>query len=109
MDAITAWIEKARADGREVPNPSRPRASVTPHQADLAALLRELRDKEFRLRGDLGSFNAFESAMKELIQHPPPHTDQDVFWQHLEDRIRAAIGTLDKMRELIPEEMRLTR
>ena len=45
--------------------------------------------------------------MKELVDHPPPHTDADAFHQDVIERIKSASDILDKMHELLPPELRI--
>jgi hypothetical protein len=45
-------------------------------------------------------------VMNELIRHPPPHPDPAAFRQHLAGRIREFQETVDKLRTLLPPEMR---
>lgn len=76
-------------------------------KAQLHALLDKLKKRDEYLYAELGGFRTFHDAMRELIRHPPPHPDPQAYWQHIASRIKEACDTLDKMRALLPPEMRL--
>jgi hypothetical protein len=75
-------------------------------QAHLAGLVEELQESCMRLRLEMGGFDQQIMVIKELIRHPPPHPDPDAFRQHLAGRISEFRETVDKLRALLPPEMR---
>jgi hypothetical protein len=83
--------------------------AAAPGKAQLLALLDKLKEKAERAYVEQGQFFQLINTMKELIEHPPPYTDAAAFRQHLTERINNACDTLDKMRELLPSEMRIDR
>ena len=45
-------------------------------------------------------------VLKELIRHPPPHPDPDAFRQHIAGRIKETSEVIEKLRALLPPELR---
>jgi hypothetical protein len=76
-------------------------------KVQLFALVDKLKRKTEHSYAELHNFFRLVDTMKELIEHPPPYTDAAAFRQHLTDRINGACEILDKMRELLPPEMRI--
>jgi hypothetical protein len=107
---VEQWTSDMRTETRkaqsQVPNPSRPKGSNAIHP-DLPALLKKLRDKMQLVWLQTRGFDRLADTMADLVQHPPPHVDPDAFWQHIADRVNEACDTLDKMRALLPPDMRV--
>jgi predicted RNase H-like HicB family nuclease len=104
--AIAAWIKQAKAAGRPVPGPSRPKGPPAP-PPDLPALLNKLFDTYHLLALELGGFDRLHRTLRELAQHPPPYTDAAAFWQHLAERINQACQQIETMRAMLPSDMRI--
>jgi hypothetical protein len=105
-DAIAAWIAEAKAAGRPVPPPSRSNGPPSP-PPDLPALLNKLFDTYQLFDLELRGFDRLHRTLRELAQHPPPYTDAPAFWQHLAERIDQACRQIEKMRALLPADMRI--
>src|SRR5579871_2667285 len=107
-DATKAWIEEAKAAGRPVPSPSRSKGPSAP-RSDLPALLNKLTDAYHLFALELRGCDNLHRTLQELAQHPPPYTDGPAFWQHLAERIEGACKQIEKMRALLPSEMRIKK
>ncbi len=83
------------------------RAAELMVQAQLLAQLDKLQEKSTRLYLEMHGFDRHVLVIRELIQHPPPHTDPDAYWRHIAGRITETSETLDKIRALLPPEMRV--
>jgi antitoxin HicB len=105
-DAIAAWITEAKATGRPVPDPPRSKGTAGP-PPDLPALLEKLFDIYHLFALELRGFDNLHRTLRELAQHPPPYTDAAAFWQHLAGRINEACKLIEKMRSLLPSDMRI--
>jgi antitoxin HicB len=105
-DAIAAWIKEAKAAGRPVPEPLRSKGPSAP-PPDLPALLEKLFDTYHLFALELRGFDNLHRTLRELAQHPPPYTDAAAFWQHLAERINQGCRQIEKMRALLPSDMRI--
>jgi predicted RNase H-like HicB family nuclease len=105
-DAITAWIAEAKAAGRPVPGPARTKGPSGP-PPDLPAQLNKLFDAYTLFALELRGFDNLHRTLRELAEHPPPYTDAASFWQHLAERINQACRLIEKMRALLPSDMRI--
>jgi hypothetical protein len=77
--------------------------------SDLPALLKKLSDTYLLLPLELVGFDGLHRTLEELAQHPPPHTDAAAFWKHLAERIEEARKQIEKMRALLPSDMRIKK
>jgi hypothetical protein len=74
--------------------------------AHLGALLEELQKNSNRLYLQMRGFDEQIMVLKELIRHPPPHPDPDAFRQHIAGRIKEISEIIEKLRALLPPELR---
>jgi predicted RNase H-like HicB family nuclease len=105
-DAIAAWIEEAKAARRPVPAPARSKGPSGP-PADLPAQFDKLFDTYQIFALELRGYDNLHLTLRELAAHPPPYTDAAAFWQHLSERIREACKQIERMRALLPSDMRI--
>jgi hypothetical protein len=103
-------IEKIIAAGPQSHRPRRgdmsdPVADIMTN-AHLAGLVEELQESCMRLRLEMSGFDQQIAVIKELIRHPPPHPDPNAFRQHLAGRIKEFRESIDKLRALLPPDMR---
>jgi hypothetical protein len=73
----------------------------------LFTVLARLMAKINLLDRELRNFDRLRREMKDLVDHPPPHTDADALRQDMIERIKCACEILDKMHELLPPELRI--
>jgi hypothetical protein len=74
--------------------------------AQLAALVEKLEEDTIDLQLRMSGFNQQIMVIKELIRHPPPHPDPGALRQHVASRINEIRELIDKLRALLPPEMR---
>jgi hypothetical protein len=74
--------------------------------AQLAALVERLEQDTIDLQLRMSFFNQQIMVIKELIKHPPPHPDPGALRQHVAGRVNDIRETIDKMRALLPPDMR---
>ena len=77
--------------------------------AKLLALIDQLEKANVDLRFELYGFENFILAFKEMVAHPPPHPDPAAFRAHVASRINEVRETIEKIRALLPEELRITQ
>jgi hypothetical protein len=74
--------------------------------AHLGALVDELQKNSNTLYLQMRGFDEQIMVLKELIRHPPPHPDPDAFRQHIAGRIKEISEIIEKLRALLPPELR---